>query len=211
MTSPPPGPDDLTVLVVDDDFMVASIRCRLQTGHPASAWWGSATGATALTEIERLAPDLVLLDVHLPDLSGIDVCAGCEVRQRRRRHDGDRGPGGGHRACRRRGRRRPLPGEAVRVRRPAGQADAFRQARLALSGVATAGQEDIDGSSPCSAGAGRHSPKGLERRDGGSGAGGAGPRLRRLLGRVRREGRDLPGERAATSSTSSRRDAPPCA
>ena len=73
--------------------------------------------------------------------------------------------------------------------------DAFRQARLALSGVATAGQEDIDAVFARSAGAGG-AAQGAERRDGGSGAGGAGPRLRRLLGRVRREGRDLPGERA---------------
>ena len=74
MTSPPPGPDDLTVLVVDDDFMVASIHTRFVDRAPGFRVVGvAATGATALTEIERLAPDLVLLDVHLPDLSGIDV------------------------------------------------------------------------------------------------------------------------------------------
>jgi response regulator of citrate/malate metabolism len=65
---------DLRVLVVDDDFMVASIHTRFVDRTDGFVVVGqAATGATALTEIERLAPDLVLLDVHLPDLSGIEV------------------------------------------------------------------------------------------------------------------------------------------
>ena len=44
------------------------------SARPASGWSGVvATGEAALAEIERLRPDLVLLDVHLPDLTGIDV------------------------------------------------------------------------------------------------------------------------------------------
>jgi response regulator of citrate/malate metabolism len=33
----------------------------------------AATGAQALAEAERLTPDLVLLDVYLPDMTGLDV------------------------------------------------------------------------------------------------------------------------------------------
>ena len=65
---------DRTVLVVDDDFMVASIHIRFVERIPGFTVVGTAaTGRAALEEIERLAPDLVLLDVHLPDITGIEV------------------------------------------------------------------------------------------------------------------------------------------
>ncbi|WP_244928697.1 response regulator [Nocardioides sp. W7] len=65
---------DLRVLVVDDDFMVASIHTRFVDRTPGFVVVGqAATGASAIAEVQRLAPDLVLLDVHLPDLSGIEV------------------------------------------------------------------------------------------------------------------------------------------
>lgn len=65
---------DLSVLVVDDDFMVASIHTRFVDRVEGFRVVGqAATGETALAEVVRLEPDLVLLDVHLPDLSGIDV------------------------------------------------------------------------------------------------------------------------------------------
>src|SRR3546814_16316414 len=65
---------DLSVLVVDDDFMVASIRTRFVGRTPGFTVVGvAATAATAKQEIERLRPDLVLLDVHLPDMTGIDL------------------------------------------------------------------------------------------------------------------------------------------
>ena len=65
---------DRTVLVVDDDFMVASIHIRFVERIPGFTVVGTAaTGQAALDEIERLRPDLVLLDVHLPDITGIEV------------------------------------------------------------------------------------------------------------------------------------------
>ncbi|WP_182526577.1 response regulator [Nocardioides dongkuii] len=75
MTDPVSDPvPDLRVLVVDDDFMVASIHTRFVERTPGFTVVGqAATGAAALTEVERLRPDLVLLDVHLPDLGGIEV------------------------------------------------------------------------------------------------------------------------------------------
>lgn len=62
------------VLVVDDDFMVADIHRRFVDRLPEFRAVGVArTGAEALTMAAELRPDLILLDVHLPDMTGLDV------------------------------------------------------------------------------------------------------------------------------------------
>lgn len=66
----------ITVLVVDDDFMVASVHTRFVQRVEGFEVVGAArNGAEALHLVEELRPDLVLLDVHLPDMSGLDVLA----------------------------------------------------------------------------------------------------------------------------------------
>ncbi|MBS2937365.1 response regulator [Nocardioides sp. J2M5] len=65
---------ELDVLVVDDDFMVARIHTQFVDRTPGFRVVGvSSTGQAALDDVARLRPDLVLLDVHLPDITGIDV------------------------------------------------------------------------------------------------------------------------------------------
>lgn len=62
------------VLVVDDDFMVAKLHCRYVSAVAGFTVSGVAhNGAEALRAAERLRPDLVLLDVFLPDMDGIQV------------------------------------------------------------------------------------------------------------------------------------------
>lgn len=68
-------PDDRTphrLLVVEDD---PGIRMLLESALRLSGYEvaGSATGQDALRDIEALHPDLVLLDVMLPDLDGLAV------------------------------------------------------------------------------------------------------------------------------------------
>jgi response regulator of citrate/malate metabolism len=64
----------INVLIVDDDFMVARVHAGFVAALEGFEVVGTAsTGAQALTEVERLTPDLVLLDVYLPDMTGLDV------------------------------------------------------------------------------------------------------------------------------------------
>ena len=60
--------------VVDDDFMSASIHRSYVERIPGFDAVGEAhTGTEALELIRRLSPDLVLLDIYLPDMSGLEV------------------------------------------------------------------------------------------------------------------------------------------
>lgn len=62
------------VLIVDDDFMVAEIHRRFTDRVDGFSAVGVArTGADALEQVAALNPDLILLDVYLPDMTGLEV------------------------------------------------------------------------------------------------------------------------------------------
>lgn len=64
----------IRVLVVDDDFMVARLHSSVVARQPGFEVAGVAsTGAEALRAVAELGPDLLLLDVYLPDMTGLDV------------------------------------------------------------------------------------------------------------------------------------------
>src|SRR5205085_1132462 len=69
------------VLVVEDEPMVAEVveRYLRRDGYDVSV---IHDGERALAEFERLSPDLVVLDIMLPGLDGMEVC-------RRMRASGD--------------------------------------------------------------------------------------------------------------------------
>lgn len=65
---------DLTVLVVDDDFMVARVHSGFVEKTEGFTVVGVAhSGADALESVARLRPDLVLLDIYLPDTNGLSL------------------------------------------------------------------------------------------------------------------------------------------
>jgi len=61
-------------LIVDDDFMSASVHRSYTERLQGFTVVGEAhTGEEALALIRRLQPELVLLDIYLPDMSGLEV------------------------------------------------------------------------------------------------------------------------------------------
>ena len=63
-----------SVLVVDDDFMVARVHTQyLNTVGGFRVIATAYTGAQAITALAEHHPDLLLLDIYLPDMSGIEV------------------------------------------------------------------------------------------------------------------------------------------
>jgi DNA-binding response OmpR family regulator len=63
----------VTVLIVDDEpHIVELVRVTLEDERLRVLDAPDGTAALAAAELER--PDLVLLDVNLPDISGLEVC-----------------------------------------------------------------------------------------------------------------------------------------
>ena len=62
------------VLVVDDDFMVARVhRGFVEAVSGFEVVEVAHTGEAALVAVRTLHPDLVLLDIHLPDINGLEL------------------------------------------------------------------------------------------------------------------------------------------
>ncbi|MDQ6645209.1 MAG: response regulator transcription factor, partial [Chloroflexota bacterium] len=65
----------IRLMIVDDHEMVREGLKAILVAEPDFSIVGDAANADeALELIERLRPDIVLLDVRLPGVSGIEVC-----------------------------------------------------------------------------------------------------------------------------------------
>ena len=62
-----------TILVVDDEPKILQIA-RDYLEHAGFSVSGARDGKTALAMVRSARPDLVILDLGLPDMDGLDVC-----------------------------------------------------------------------------------------------------------------------------------------
>ncbi len=69
------------ILVVDDETQILRLLRRTLEAH-GYAVDAAETGHAALEAAERHAPDVVLLDLMLPDLNGLEVCRRLRERTR---------------------------------------------------------------------------------------------------------------------------------
>ena len=67
-----------SILVIDDDPVVVDVITEvLQNQEGYTVWW-SETGAKGVEAMRGKRPDLLILDLDLPDVDGLAVCA--EIR-----------------------------------------------------------------------------------------------------------------------------------
>jgi DNA-binding NarL/FixJ family response regulator len=69
----PVGMDRVRVLIVDDDERFRALARRMVNAAGYDVVGTAANGAAAITALATLRPDAVLLDVQLPDASGIAI------------------------------------------------------------------------------------------------------------------------------------------
>jgi serine/threonine-protein kinase len=80
------GIQPFRVLVVDDDPAIASVlRRALRVAMPQLVVESETHPRDALVEIERTPPDLVLLDLNMPEMNGIEVAMALAAMPRERR------------------------------------------------------------------------------------------------------------------------------
>lgn len=64
-----------SIFIVDDHFMVIEGIHVLLQNEPGFEWMGHATNASScLAFLRQHRPDIIFMDINLPDKSGIDLC-----------------------------------------------------------------------------------------------------------------------------------------
>jgi two-component system chemotaxis response regulator CheB len=72
---------DLRVMVVDDSVVIRGMISRWVDSEPDMIVAASLrTGLDAVNQIERINPDVAVLDIEMPDLDGISALLCCWPR-----------------------------------------------------------------------------------------------------------------------------------
>jgi DNA-binding response OmpR family regulator len=69
----------IRVLYVEDDERLARLTGEYLVSHGVEVHW-TARGEDVVTEVQRIHPDVVVLDLMLPGISGLEVCRQLRVR-----------------------------------------------------------------------------------------------------------------------------------
>jgi DNA-binding NarL/FixJ family response regulator/class 3 adenylate cyclase len=69
-----PGPSGIRIVIVDDQALVrAGFRMILEAEEDIEVVGEAADGREAVAEVQRLRPDVVLMDVRMPEVDGIEA------------------------------------------------------------------------------------------------------------------------------------------
>jgi DNA-binding NarL/FixJ family response regulator/class 3 adenylate cyclase len=69
-----PGPSGIRIVIVDDQALVrAGFRMILEAEEDIAVVGEAADGREAVAEVNRLRPDVVLMDVRMPEVDGIEA------------------------------------------------------------------------------------------------------------------------------------------
>jgi DNA-binding NarL/FixJ family response regulator len=80
-TNPTPPDRPVRLLIVDDHELVRDgIRARLETEQGLEIIGEAGNGLEAVALVEQLQPDLVMLDINMPEMNGLDAVE--EIRAR---------------------------------------------------------------------------------------------------------------------------------
>lgn len=69
----------MRVLIVDDDSMTAELTAECLTMDSSVSVRTVGDGASALRVVSEFTPDVILLDVELPDVSGLELAPQLKV------------------------------------------------------------------------------------------------------------------------------------
>ena len=71
----------IRVVVAEDQAMVlGALAALLETESDITVVGQARNGAEALDLVERLRPDVLLADIEMPELTGLEAAAGVAVR-----------------------------------------------------------------------------------------------------------------------------------
>ena len=69
----------MKILIVDDHPIVRAGLRRLLAARPEAEVWEAASGKEALSIFRSQRPDLVILDLNLPDIGGLEIIARLKI------------------------------------------------------------------------------------------------------------------------------------
>jgi excisionase family DNA binding protein len=75
------GVDRVSILAVDDEAEVLDVLRRAFSGDSQDEFevYCASDGVSALIEVGRIKPDVILLDIVLPGMNGLEVC--CRIKE----------------------------------------------------------------------------------------------------------------------------------